>query len=107
MIVSILILIVLIIKLWKGQPRSDYERKDRKFINKNSERYNQANKPSKLYIWMQKAISKIPLPNSLKVKCQQLVRKEESSKNFTRTLKPNTEEKKLGLNLFFKSEKPK
>ena len=109
--VSILImLIVLIIKKWKGQPITGYEKRDRRFINKNSGRYDQPQKPwinteSKLYIWMHKVISKIALPNYLKGKCQQFVKREETSKQFTN--KPHTEEKKLGKNSFFKSEKPK
>ena len=113
MCVSLLIkLIVLILKKWKGQPRTEYETRDKGFIKKNAERYNPQKKPwvnteTKLYIWMQKIISKIPLPNYLQEKCQQLVNNEESSKYFTMTNKPHTEDYKLRNHSFFKTEKQK
>ena len=109
LVVSIvIILLFMIIKKWKCQPK--YEKRDRRFINQNSERFPQANKPwinNESKVWMQKVICKIPLLYYLQKKCQQLVRNEESLKQFSRTNKPHTEEKKLRINSFFKAEKQK
>jgi len=105
LVILTILLSIKIFKKWKGRPTPS--EKKTTFRTNNEPKKALTTNSSKLYTWIQKVISKIPMSNSLKQKCQQLIKKEETSTYFRQTNKLPTQEIRPGRNSFFTPEKTK
>eukprot|EP00092_Neocalanus_flemingeri_P047691 GFUD01054133.1.p1 GENE.GFUD01054133.1~~GFUD01054133.1.p1 ORF type:complete len:279 (-),score=46.13 GFUD01054133.1:47-883(-) len=112
-VLFLFLLLIIINKKWKWNQKTS----ENKTSQKNSKikkiyQEKQVKEPlktnvSKMYIWMQTLMSKIPLLNKTDQKTQQLTNKEKQSTISTKNTQQIKKEKKDGMFSFFKAEKPK